>query len=311
MLNKCLIVDEMHPSIIPLLASCGLEADYQPGIHRNEVLEIIHKYAGLLVRSKLKIDRELLENASKLVFIGRAGAGMDLIDVEEVEKRNIHLFNAPEGNRDALAEHAVGMLFAMLNKIVAADKEVRSGLWQREANRGVELYKKTIALIGYGYMGRAFARRLSAFGCTILVYDKESVQPDPGIILADMETIYREADIVSFHVPLTEETRFMVDFSYFERFKKNIWLLNTARGEILKLRDLIRYLKSGKILGAALDVLENEKFHTFTPDQRDDFDELIRFENVILTPHVGGWSYESYVRINEVLVEKIRNSGLF
>ncbi len=311
MLNKCLIVDEMHPSIIALLASCGLEADYQPGIRRSEVLEIIHKYAGLLVRSKLKIDRELLENASRLVFIGRAGAGVDLIDVEEVEKRNIRLFNAPEGNRDALAEHAVGMLFALLNKIISADKEVRSGLWQREANRGGELYKKTIALIGYGYMGRAFARRLSAFGCTILVYDKEPVQTEPGIMLTDMETICKEADVVSFHVPLTDETRFMADFAYFNRFKKNIWVVNTARGEILKLSDLISHLKSGKIRGAALDVLENEKFNTFTPEQHKDFDELIRFENVVLTPHVGGWSYESYVRINEVLIEKIRNSGLF
>ena len=311
MLNKCLIVDEMHSSIIPLLASCGLEADYQPAIERNEVLEIIHQYAGLLVRSKLKVDRELLENASKLVFIGRAGAGVDLIDVEEVEKRNIQLFNAPEGNRDALAEHAVGMLFALLNRIVSSDREVRQGLWRREANRGTELYKKTIALIGYGYMGRAFARRLSAFGCTILVYDNKPVQTEPGITLADMDTIYDEADVVSFHIPLTDETRSMADLSYFKRFKKHIWLVNTARGEILKLKDLVSLLKSGKILGAALDVLENEKFNKFSQQQQADFDELIRFENVILTPHIGGWSHESYVRINKVLIEKIRNSGLF
>src|SRR5690606_35584944 len=217
-----------------------------------------------------------------LLFIGRAGAGVDLIDVEEVEKRNIRLFNAPEGNRDALAKHAIGMLFAVLNNIVSSDKEIRDGRWRTEANRGVELYDKTIALIGYGYMGKAFARRLTAFGCRILVYDKERVSADNGAILSDMDTIWEQADVVSFHVPLTDETRLMADFEYLGRFKKNIWVLNTARGEILKLKDLIAHLKSGKIRGAALDVLENENFKKHTPEQTDIFNELVRFKNVIL-----------------------------
>lgn len=305
-MKKCLIIDQLHECIIPLLEQAGYQVDYQPGLSRAEVLAKISAYEGLIVRSKLAVDQELIDRAAALEFVGRAGAGLDQLDVDALTARNITVLNAPEGNRDALAEHSVGMLLGLLNKIYQADRQIRSGLWDREANRGVELMGKTVGIVGYGYMGQAFARRLSGFGVKVLAYDKyKQHYGDHYAAEAPMDALYEQADIVSFHVPLTEETRFMVDKSYLNRFRKDTFLLNTARGKIITLKTLANAIARGKVRGAALDVLENEQLTQLTDEQQRYLDELSRSERVLFTPHVGGWTYESYEKISRVLAEKI------
>ena len=305
-MKKCLIVDRMHECIIPLLEKAQYHVDYRPGLSRDEVLAVVAEYEGLIVRSKLAIDQELIERATALRFVGRAGAGLDQLDMDALTARGITVLNAPEGNRDALAEHMVGMLLGLLNKIYQADRQVRSGVWDREGNRGIELMGKTVGIIGYGYMGRAFARRLSGFGVNVLAYDKYKQQyGDAYAAEASMDMLYEQADIISFHVPLTEETRNMVDNAYLNQFKKDVFLLNSARGKIATLKTLAEALQQGKLRGAALDVLENEQLSTLTDLQRQYFRELSQSDRVLLTPHVAGWTYESYEKISRVLAQKI------
>lgn len=310
-MKKCLIVDKMHDSIIPLLNDIGFQADYLPNISREEVLEQIAEYDGLIVRSKLQIDRALIERASQLKFVGRAGAGLDQLDELALQEHNVSILNAPEGNRDALAEHALGMLLSLLNRISLADQEIRKGVWDREGNRGVELMGKTVGIIGYGYMGQAFAQRLSGFGVTVLAYDK--YKQDYGNAFAceaTMSEVFEKADILSLHVPLTSETQFLVDDPYLSQFAKNIYLINTARGKVIRLSSLTKALEHGKVRGAALDVLENEKLQQLTPDQQRSFDQLRQSERVLFTPHVAGWTFESYEKINQTLVRKIKALNL-
>ena len=265
-MNKtCLIADEMHESIIPLLEGIGIKADYRPKITRPELLECIGNYEVLLIRSKTDLDVEMIDRADKLEIIGRAGAGLDKIDVAYVEGKGIEIVNAPEGNRDALAEHAVGLLLSLLNNVVRADAEVRNWVWAREANRGIELSDKTVGIIGYGYMGQAFVQRLRAFDCRVLVYDKyKKGFGTKKVEEVSLEKLFDKADILSLHIPLTEETRGWVNKEFIDRFRKDIYLLNTARGEILPVKDLLALLDSGKVHGAALDVLEKEKFDALT-----------------------------------------------
>lgn len=304
---NCIIVDEMHASIEPMLMEAGFKADYRPHIKREQILEVIHHYEGIIIRSKTAVDREMLDKATCLKFIGRAGAGLDQLDVDEIEKRNIAIINAPEGNQDALAEHAVGMILCLFNKINTGNQQVKNYIWDREGNRGIELKGKTVGLIGYGYMGQAFAQRLTSFGCNILAYDKYKKNFSSAMVReVQMEDLFRECDVLSLHIPLTSETKGLVNRNFIDKFKKNIFLINTSRGPIVKLSDLNKSLEVGKILGAALDVIENEKLNTFTEKQKKDFDKLISFSNVLLTPHVGGWSVESYYKINQVLVQKLK-----
>ena len=303
---KILVIDLMHESLLPLLTAKGLSADYRPGIKREEVYDAVGDYEGLVVRSKITIDEALLQRAPRLRFIARAGAGMDQIDVEACRKRNIALFNAPEGNRVAVAEHALGMLLCLFNKLHLADRQVRSGTWDREGNRGVELMGKTVGIIGYGNTGREFARRVSAFGCPVLAYDK--YRQGYGDAIAEessLEAIFAQADVLSLHVPLTPETLGWVDETFLGRFRKSIYLVNTARGEIVPLAGLVAALGNGKVYGACLDVLENEKLAALNPSQRAAFDALAASDRVLLTPHVAGWTHESYLKINLVLTEKI------
>jgi D-3-phosphoglycerate dehydrogenase len=306
---KFIIVDEMHPSIVTMLEGIGVVPDYKPSVTRAELLQVVKDYEGLIVRSKVKIDKEVLDAAPKLKVIARAGAGLDQIDLEEVERRKIKVVNAPEGNRDAVGEHAVGMLLAVMNKMQTADKEVRTGIWKREKNRGYEVGGLTIGIIGYGNMGKAFAKRIKGFGCRVIAYDKYLTgYGDQYAEEVTLEGIFEHADVLSLHIPLTEESRGMVDQKFVENFKKSFWLINTARGEIVVPSALIEALDSGKIKGAALDVLENEKFDTLTAAQKVNLDNLVKRENVLFTPHVAGWTYESLIKINEVLVEKLRES---
>ncbi|WP_461077811.1 2-hydroxyacid dehydrogenase [Spirosoma flavus] len=301
-----LIADEMHPSLFPMLNEAGFSYDYQPKISRSELLEAIAPYSGLIIRSKTNVDEELLSHAPNLQFIGRAGAGLDLIDLGATEQRNIQVFHAGEGNRDAVAEHSVGMLLALLANILKADREVRQGIWDREGNRGYELGSLTVGLIGYGNNGRATAQRLSGFGCRVLAYDKFLTNyGDTFAQEATLEQIKAEADVISLHIPLTDETRLMVNDTFIADVAKPFYLINIARGEITSLSALVRGLESGKVRGACLDVLENEKLAKLTPDQQASFDYLRQSDRVVLTPHVAGWTHESYVRINEVLVRQL------
>ena len=296
----------MHPSLFPMLEQAGLPYRYEPSFKRPHILNQIGDYEGLIIRSKTAIDEEILEQAPRLRFVARAGAGLDMIDLDAASQRNIQVFAANEGNRDSVAEHVVGMLLGLLANIVKADREVRQGVWDREGNRGIELMGKTVGLIGYGFNGSAAARRLSGFGCRVLAYDKYLTHyGDDYAQEATLERLMAEADVISLHVPLTDETRLMVNDDFVAKAARPFFLLNIARGEIVRLASVVKGLESGKIRGACLDVLENEKLNTLTPDQQKAFDYLRTSTRVILTPHVAGWTQESYVKINEVLVKQI------
>ncbi len=258
------------------------------------------------MRSKTTIDRDLLGENPTLKFIGRAGAGVDNVDLKFLTEKNISIFHAAEGNRHAVGEFGVGLLLSLLRNIPRADQQVRELRWDREGNRGEEINGKTISLIGYGNMGRSFARCLSGFECKILAYDKYKSGFNGSFVEeVGLSRLFEETDVLSLHIPLTPETKFMVNEEFFNQFKKNIIVVNTARGEIIPLTDLVTALKSGKVRGAALDVLENEKLEKLTEEQQRSFKYLLAQSNVILTPHIAGWTYESHVKINVALVEKI------
>jgi D-3-phosphoglycerate dehydrogenase len=311
MKKKCLIVDRVHESLFPMLEEIGWEFDYKPDVSRAELRSIHQHYDGLIVRSKTQIDRDLLGETPTIKFVARAGAGLDNIDLEYLANKKIHVLHAAEGNRDAVGEHTVGILLSLLRNISKADREVRSFTWNREANRGTEIMDKTIGIIGYGNMGQGFAKRLSGFGCKVLAYDKYKTGFSDSICeQADMTRIYREADFLSLHIPLTSETKKMVNGDYLNRFSKNIVIINTSRGEIVDQSDLLILLESGKITGAALDVLENEKMNALSPTDRGIMTKLFQKQNVIFTPHIAGWTFESHVKINVALKDKIKSLDL-
>ncbi len=306
-MNQILIADEMHPSLFTMLTEAGFTFDYHPKITRADIMAQIDPFEGLIVRSKTTVDEPLLAHAPNLRYIGRAGAGLDLIDLNAVNQRGIAVFHAGEGNRDAVAEHTVGLLLSLLANIGKADREVRQGIWDREGNRGYELGSMCVGIIGYGNNGRATARRLSGFGCRVLCYDKFLTDyGDEFASAVAMETIQAQADVISLHIPLTDESRGWVNADFISQTAKPFYLLNIARGEIVVLADVVQGLESGKIRGAGLDVLENEKLATLTPVQQSAFDYLRTSARVVLTPHVAGWTHESYVRINEVLVRQLK-----
>lgn len=304
---KILIADSMHPSIFTLFEEKKWEYDYHPEYKRQDIIDHIAQYEGLVIRSKTYLDGEVLNVANHLKFIARAGAGLDLIDLKITSERGIEVFHAGEGNRDAVGEQAVGMLLCLFQNILKADREVRAKIWDREGNRGVELMDKTVGLIGYGNNGGATAKRLSGFGCKVLVYDKyRDNYSDQYGTESSIEEIQAQADVLSFHIPLTAISKYMFDADFVKGFTKPFYLLNLSRGEIVKLDAVVAGLQSGKILGACLDVLENEKLNALTPDQQIQFDYLTSSPQVVLTPHIGGWTHESYNRINEVLVRQIQ-----
>jgi D-3-phosphoglycerate dehydrogenase len=306
---KILIIDEMHESITPMLENLGHSVTYTPAITRAEILEQVSQFEGLIIRSKTPMDQELLSLATKLKFIARAGAGLDQIDLEYLENRDIKLFHAAKGNRDSVAEHALGMMLALFNQLKKADSEVRNGIWDREGNRGVELKGKTVGILGFGNMGKAFAKRLQGFGVKIVAYDKyKKGFGSKGIEEVSWDELKSKADILSIHVPLTAETRNLLTFEELASFKNSIWLINTARGEVISFDTLNKALDRGILNGAALDVLENEKVKKFTEKQKDEFEQLATKANVLFSPHVAGWTFESYEKINKVLVENIKKS---
>ncbi|HVW13006.1 MAG TPA: 2-hydroxyacid dehydrogenase [Mucilaginibacter sp.] len=304
-MNKnILIVDDIHPLFIEQAEAMGYHCDYRPDIEPDEAFEIIGNYEGLVIRSKFLVDKKALDLCTKLCFICRAGAGMDNINEDYAVKKGIVLINAPEGNMDAVGEHAVGMLLSLMNNFNRADAEIRNGIWKREANRGYELKEKTVGIIGYGFMGSSFAKKLAGFDVNVIAYDKYKTGfSGPHVREVSMEEIVKLSDVLSLHVPLTSETNGLVDDEYLFHFKKPIFLLNTSRGKVVNTQAVLNAIKQGKVLGAGLDVLEVEKFPAL--GEQPWFEELKQSGRVLLTPHVAGWTFDSYRRISEVMAEKL------
>jgi len=305
MSRKILIVDDLHPIFKETAEKLGFLVNDYPQFSRDETLAVIAEYEVLAIRTKFKVDKALIDAAPKLRLIARAGAGMDNIDEEYAAQKGITCINAPEGNCDAVGEHALGMLLSLTNNLRKADWEVRNKIWDREGNRGFELKGKTIGIIGYGFMGMSFARKLKGFEVNVLAHDKyKSGFSDEFAREAAMEEIFAQSDVLSLHIPLTTETRQLADEGFLASFKKTIFFLNTARGEIVNTQAVLNAIKDGKIRGAGLDVLEAEKLPALA--EQPWFQELIQSGKVLLSPHVAGWSFESYRRISEVLADKFR-----
>ena len=304
---KVLVVDEMHESLVPLLEGLGLEVDYFYDFDYQKSFDVIQNYEGLLVRSKFFIDELFLKKAVKLQFIGRAGAGLDLIDLDACKDRGIEVFAANEANKVAVAEHLLGMILTLFNNIACSNTEVKNNVWLREENRGEELAGKTVGIIGFGNNGSESAKRFVAFGCRVLAYDKyKSGFGSEEIEESTLQDIFAHSDIVSLHIPLTKESKGWANSDFFNSFSKDIYFCNVARGEIMVQADLIQALETGKVKGACLDVLENEKLKTLTPEQKNRFDYLKNHSKVLVTPHVAGWTFQSYEKINLVLRDKIK-----
>ena len=305
---KILHIDSNHPLLWEQLENAGFtnEADFTST--KEEVENKIENYHGIVIRSRFKIDKTFIDKAKNLQFIARVGAGLESIDCEYAESKNINLIAAPEGNCNAVGEHALGMILSLFNKLNNADKEVKSGQWNRESNRGTELDGKTIGIIGYGNMGKSFAKKLRGFDVEVLCYD---ILPNVGNENAKqvpLQELQQKADVLSLHIPWTPETDKMVNAEFINQFAKPFWLINTARGKSVVTADLVAALQSGKVLGAGLDVLEYEKlsFETlFEGDKPEAFDYLLQANNVLLTPHIAGWTVESKEKLAQVIVNKI------
>lgn len=306
--RKILITDDVHPLLKEGLEQDGFAVDYRPDISADEVLEIIGGYEGLVVNSKVYAGKELLDRAVKLKFVCRAGSGLEVMDLEYAKQKNVVAFNSPEGNRTAVAEHALAMLLNLMNNISKGDAEIRRYEWKREENRGYELARKTVGLIAYGNNAQSFAKVLSGLDVEILAYDKYMHGFSNDLVKeATLQTIFEKADVLSLHLPLTDETRYMIDYSFLSSFKKPIWFINISRGKVLRTEDMLRCLGEGKIIAAALDVFENEKLNTLNPAEKKVFDALIADKRVLLSPHVAGWTHESKRKIAETLLRKIRD----
>jgi len=295
--------------MIEQLAAAGHENIENYRISKSDTEAIIGDYDGIVIRSRFNIDKQFLDAATHLKFIARVGAGLESIDIPYAEEKGVYLISAPEGNRNAVSEHALGMLLSLMNKLRQADAEVRSGLWNREANRGLELDGRTVGIIGYGHMGKAFAKKLRGFNCEVLCYDiLENVGNDDARQVS-LEELKKKADVLSLHTPWTPETNKMVDAAFIQAFAKPFYFINTARGKSVVTADLVSALKEGKVLGAGLDVLEYEKLsfeHLFTETQMPEpLQYLIKAPNVLLSPHVAGWTVESKIKLSQIIVDKI------
>lgn len=303
---KILQLDKNHPLISEQLTAKGFVVEEDHSSPYDEVLEKIKDYQGIIIRSRIPLDKNFLTKASHLKFIARVGAGMENIDIETAEKFGIKLINSPEGNRDSVAEHVVGMLLILMNRLFIASNEVKNGIWKREENRGDELLGKTFGIIGYGNMGKATAKRLSGFGVKVIFHDILPNLSDEFATQVSLEELQKRADILSLHIPLTEETHYLVDEEFISKMEKNFYFINTARGKNLKTKALVEAIESGKVLGACLDVLEYEKssFENLEIENQD-LKYLLDSEKVIVTPHIGGWTHQSKEKLAQVIVDKI------
>jgi len=306
---QILIADQNHPILVKTLTEEGFKCDEFYSKSTEELQQILPNYDGLVIRSKFKLTKELLNTCTKIKCIGRVGAGMENINTTFASLKNIVCVNAPEGNRDAVGEHAIGMLLMLLNNLKKADAEVRNGIWLRAENRGYELSGKTVGIIGFGYMGSSFSEKLKGFNCNILAYDKYKTNfTNEFVKESSLEKIFENADIVSLHVPLTLETEFMINESFINKFKKQIYVINTARGKCLNTTHLVEAIKQQKVLGACLDVLEYETTSFESIDKAKlpkPFNFLINSNKVILTPHIAGWTHESNYKMSLIVAKKM------
>jgi D-3-phosphoglycerate dehydrogenase len=310
---KILLLDSNHPLITEQLLAKGfiLEEDFTSSY--DEVLQKINQYDGIIIRSRIPLDKNFLENAQNLKFIARVGAGMENIDLETAKNLGISLINSPEGNRDAVAEHVVAMLLILMNRLFIASEEVKNGIWKREENRGDELLGKTFGIIGYGNMGKATAKRLSGFGVEVIFYDILPNLEDEFAKQVSLEELQERADILSLHIPLDASTEYLVDENFISKMKKNFYLVNTARGKNVKTSALVDALKSGKVKAAALDVLEYEKSSfenldtstSLSTRNKEDLQFLLESNQVIVTPHIAGWTHQSKEKLAQFIVDKI------
>ncbi len=308
---KILVVDEVHEIFHEKMEAAGHVVTDKLSLTKNELMAEIPLYDVLLVRSKFYIDKEIMDVMPSNFVIARAGAGMDNIDEEYARTKNIKLINAPEGNRDAVAEHAIGLLLNLVRNINKSDREIRDKIWLREENRGFELKGKTIGIIGYGNTGKSLAKKLSGFEMNVIAHDKYlSNFSDAYVTEVSINTIKEQSDIISLHIPLSSETSHMINRHFFDTLLKKPILINTSRGKVIKTSDLVQALKVGKVLGACLDVLEDERINSLETDDNEWYKELVRANNVILSSHIAGWTYESYEKISEVLVQKLLTGTL-
>ncbi len=309
--TKILHIDSNHPLLWEQLENAGFhnEADFTS--NKAEIEAKIQNYQGVVIRSRFKIDKDFLDKATQLKFIARVGAGLESIDCDYALSKKIHLIAAPEGNRNAVGEHAVGMLLSLFNKLNRADRLVREGKWIREGNRGHELEGKTIGIIGYGNMGKSFAKKLRGFDVTVLCYDILNNVGDGNANQVSLKELQEKADVLSLHIPWTPDTDKMLNKNFINAFVKPFWFINTSRGNNVVTDDLVRALESGQILGAGLDVLEYEKLsfeNLFIDSEKPEaFKYLLQADNVILTPHIAGWTYESHQKLAQTIVDKIKN----
>ncbi len=303
---KLLIVDDVHESLMDRLTNMSIDYSYQPDIEIASIPSILQSYTGIVVRSKIQLNSQFLSNQPQLKLIARAGSGMDNIDLKFAVENGIACINAPEANANAVGELAVGLLLSLNRRIVKSNREVNKLVWDREGNRGLELSNAIVGIIGFGNTGSSVAHKLSGFGCQIMAYDKYKTGYGTNQIKeSSLEDVMSESDIISFHIPLTFETEKWISDEWISKLGKNITLLNLSRGGIMDTKSVISSLKKGKIVAFGTDVLENERLTSLNADERQDFDWLNDQDNVIITPHIGGWTKESYVGISEVLADKI------
>lgn len=305
---KILHIDSNHPLLWNQLQDAGFSNEEDFTSSKEEIENKIQNYQGIVIRSRFKIDKQFLDKATNLQFIARVGAGLESIDCDYAQEKGVWLIAAPEGNRNAVGEHALGMLLSLFNNLNKADREVRSGHWNREANRGHELDGKTVGIIGYGNMGKSFAKKLKGFDVEVLCYDILENVGDENARQVTLEELCKNTDVLSLHTPWTPETDKMINTDFIARFEKPFWFINTARGNSVVTADLVEALKSGKILGAGLDVLEYEKLsfeNLFEGEKPQAFEYLLQAENILLTPHIAGWTFESKEKLAQTIVDKI------
>jgi D-3-phosphoglycerate dehydrogenase len=307
---KILHIDSNHPVLWDQLQQAGFSNFEDFKSSKEEIEAKIHDYHGIVIRSRFKIDKTFLDKATNLQFIARVGAGLESIDCDYAASKNITLIAAPEGNRNAVAEHTLGMILSLFNKLNQADSEIRAGHWNRESNRGYELDGRTVGIIGYGNMGKSFAKKLRGFDVEVLCYDIQENVGDANAKQVTLQELQQKADVLSLHIPWTPETDKMVDVEFINSFAKPFWIINTSRGKNIVTADLVAAMKTGKIMGAGLDVLEYEKlsFETLFNDTNtpEAFQYLLQAKNTILTPHIAGWTFESHERLAQVIVDKIK-----